>query len=453
MTHAITLQSALLPSGWARNVRVEWDAQGMISAVEADQANAQTGAMLPGLANCHSHAHQRAMAGLAERSGKTADSFWTWRDTMYSFLRTMNPEQLEAIAAQLYVECLQAGFTHIAEFQYLHHQPNGEHYQNLAEMSLRTLNAATDVGIGITCLPVHYQFAGFNEQLTSESQKRFFNTPDTMLRLLDELVNPIDAVPTAVLGIAGHSLRATSVDAFNAVLTGRPSSETPIHMHVAEQTREVDDCIAWSGQRPVEYCLNQFEVDERWCLIHATHMTEGETAALAKSQSVAGLCPTTEANLGDGFFNASNYLHHAGRIAIGSDSHISVSLVEELRWLEYGQRLVHRTRNQLAKGPESSTGAHLYQLAAHGGAQACGINTGAIRVGARADFVVLDTQSPILAARQGDEIIDSWIFSGNRSVVRDVYVAGRQVINNGRHAQQAAIEQRFIATVDALRHV
>jgi len=445
-------QHALLPDGWANNVSVDIDKDGNISAVETDVAGEYNGCLLPGIANLHSHAHQRAMAGLAERAGDNNDSFWTWRTTMYGFLDAIQPQHLHAIASQLYLEMLKAGYTRVAEFQYLHHQSDGSHYDNIAEMSLQTLSAACGVGIGITNLPVHYQFGGFGGQPTSDQQRRFANDPENYLSIVSSLLDASGEDKNIVTGLTAHSLRAVTKESFTEVLSAYAKQENrPIHIHIAEQTKEVDDCVAWSGARPVEYLYDHFAVDGNWCLIHATHMTEAETLQLANSASVAGICPTTEGNLGDGFFNATHFLDAGGKFGIGSDSHISISPTEELRWFEYGQRLVHRSRNQLSGGFNRSTGRNLFDLAVAGGAQACGHNSGTIEVGKRADFIVLNSEHPLLCGRGGDELIDSWIFSGNENTVCDVYVGGKQVIADGHHEQEDAISSRFKSTLNELR--
>ncbi len=445
---------ALLPTGWADDVRIGVDTGGAILSIEKDVPGAAQGCLLPGMANLHSHAHQRAMAGLAEHAGSTDDSFWTWRKIMYQLLQAIQPEHLYAIASQLYVEMLKSGYTRVAEFQYLHHQSNGQPFDNPAEMSLQTLQAARDTGLGITNLPVHYQFAGFGEQPLSAQQQRFANDPELFLRIVDALHQASPDDENVVTGIAAHSLRAVNKQGLSTVLESLHKDGTlPVHIHIAEQTKEVDDCINWSGARPVEYLLGHFQVDQHWCLIHATHMTDEETREVANSGAVVGICPATEGNLGDGFFNAVKYLKHNGAFGIGSDSHISVSPTEELRWLEYGQRLLHRSRNVLAGGYEQSTGRTLFDKAVVGGAQACGHNSGAIAVGKRADFIVLDTDHPLLYQRGGDELLDSWIFSGNQNTVRDVYVGGKHIIKDGHHAQEVAIAERFKSTLNTLRNL
>ncbi len=444
---------ALLPHGWAEHVAVRIDEAGDIAEVtiEATEGERIAGCVLPGVPNLHSHAHQRAMAGLAERSGDSDDSFWTWREAMYHYVGRIQPHHLEAIAAQLYVEMLKAGYTSVAEFQYLHHNPDGQPYDNVAEMSLRTLAAAREVGIGITNLPVLYRYGGFGAQEPLAGQRRFLNDADRFLVIVEKLLEESSDDPNVATGIAPHSLRAVSKDVLGEVLDGfKERGNGPIHIHVAEQIKEVEDCLAWSGQRPVAWLMAHFEVDERWCLIHATHMTASETHAVAGSGAVVGLCPSTEANLGDGLFNAALFIRANGRLGVGSDSHISVSPVEEIRWLEYGQRLKHLRRNVLAGGYRRSTGRPLFERVVAGGAQACGRKIGRIEAGYRADMIVLDTNHPVLYNRRDDALLDSWIFSGNAPLVRDVYVGGKAVVQNGVHAREEDIAARFRQTLDEL---
>ena len=434
------LRQALLPDGWHDHVLVSVDAAGLIAKAMPGTPDAAAtlldGPVLPGMPNLHSHAFQRAMAGLAERSGPGSDSFWTWRETMYRFAAKLTPEDVEAIASQLYAEMLEAGFTAVAEFHYLHHQPGGVPYADPAELSRRILAAADIAGIGLTHLPVLYRYGGFGGKEPQERQRRFLHDADAYARLLQALAPALQNRSDRRLGIAPHSLRAVTPellrDGIAALDAINPAA--PIHIHIAEQTAEVDDCLSWSGKRPVQWLLDQGMVNKRWCLVHATHLDAEETRRLAASQAVAGLCPTTEANLGDGIFPAVDYMAANGRIGIGSDSHISVSVAEDLRLLEYGQRLLHRSRTLLAGGPERSTGRRLYEAALKGGAQALGQPMGAIAPGHRADFVLLDAQAPALAGRTGDMALDAWIFSNQtRSAIRDVYVAGQRVVENGRH--------------------
>lgn len=452
------LRQALLPDGWHDNVLVNVDAAGLIAKAAPNASDATAtlldGTVLPGLPNLHSHAFQRAMAGLAERSGPGQDSFWTWRETMYRFAAKLTPADIEAIAGQLYAEMLEAGFTAVAEFHYLHHQPDGTPYADPAELSRRILSAADTAGIGLTHLPVLYRHGGFGAKAPQDRQRRFLHDAEAYARLLDALSPALRNRSDRRLGIAPHSLRAVTPellrDGIAALDTIDPAA--PIHIHIAEQTAEVEDCIAWSGKRPVQWLLDQGIVDKRWCLVHATHLDAGETQRLAESKAVVGLCPTTEANLGDGIFPAVDYMAAGGRIGIGSDSHISVSAAEDLRLLEYGQRLLHRSRTLLAGGPNRSTGRRLFEATVRGGAQALGQPMGAIAPGYRADFILLDTEAPALAGRSGDMALDAWIFSNQaRSVIRDVYVAGNRVVENGSHirsedltAQQAKALRRLL---------
>ena len=441
MTRKLRFKSALLPGGWAQDVCIAVDPHGVITAVDEGSNEGETigGITLPGMCNVHSHAHQRLMQGLAERAGNGVDSFWTWRDQMYGFALKLSPDDLEAVAAQAYMEMLCAGYTSVGEFQYLHHQPDGTPYDNRAEMSLRCLSAAEKTGIAMTLLPVLYSHGGFGGQPPGSDQRRFITTVDQFLEIASKLGG----------AIAPHSLRAVSKDSLNAVLAAVPKNR-PVHIHVAEQMKEVEDCLAWCGLRPVQYLLEHFAVDKNWCAIHATHMTPQETADLAQSGAVAGLCPTTEANLGDGVCPAISFLKFNGHFAIGSDSHISISPAEELRMLEYSQRLTHHTRNALAGAPLQSTGRTIFEAAARGGAQALQQNTGVIAVGKKADFVVLDEDHHALLGRSEDTAIDSWIFSGGNACVRDVYVGGDLIVKDRQHRHASTIIRNFKNTVARL---
>ena len=452
MTTTLWAASALLADGWADSVELSIDANGDIAGISVDtpcRSDTRVDILLPAIPNVHSHAHQRAMAGLGERASAGGDSFWTWRQVMYHYLERIRPEHLEAIAAQLYVEMLKAGYSSVGEFQYLHHDLDGRAYASRAEMTLRCLAAARDTGIGFTALPVLYRYGGFGGADPVEGQKRFLNDADDFVDIVQALQSACGGDPNCAVGIAPHSLRAVTRELLDDVINGLDDLAA-IHLHIAEQTREVEDCEAWSGQRPVEWLFEHFDIDRQWCLIHATHMTSAETRQMAQSGCVAGLCPTTEANLGDGFFNAVEYLDAGGAWAIGSDSHISIDPVEELRWLEYGLRLQTRQRNLLSAPDRLNTGRYLLDGALAGGARACGRNIGAIATGMRADLVTLDAEHPRLYGRSRDELIDSWVFSGNDRLVRDVYVGGRRVIHDGQHANEAAIATRYRETLDQL---
>ena len=439
MASRFHLELALLPDGWRRDVVIRID-RGVIDSVEEpdDQpAERISGVVVPGLPNLHSHAFQRALAGLTERRGGDADSFWTWREAMYRFVERLSPDDLEAIAAFAYMEMLEAGFTSVAEFHYLHHQPDGRPYDNVAEMSERIVAAAETAGIGLTLLPVLYRQSGFLGKPPTPAQRRFVCDRDVYARLMET------RVPTGTIGIAPHSLRAVTLDDLQwAALTWRG---LPAHIHVAEQTREVEECLAAHRRRPIDLLLDTVEIDaSRWCLVHATHANAGELTRIVKANAVVGLCPITEANLGDGLFDARAFLAHGGRFGIGSDSLVRISAADELRTLEYGQRLMHRQRNVLGETTRS-TGRRLFEAAAAGGAQAMGRSwpVGRIGTGARADFVVLDHHHPSLAAAQGDSLLDAWLFAADNAAIKTVYCGGVPVVQNGRHLAREPLSQRY----------
>lgn len=442
--------SALTPEGWQQDVTVTVGADGMMTAVAPGGGGERiSGIAVPAMPNVHSHAHQRFMLGLAERAGPGADSFWTWREAMYGFALRLSPEDLEAVAAQLYVEMLKAGFSVVGEFQYLHHQPDGTPYADPAEMSLRCLAAAEAAGIAITVLPTLYAFGGFGGQASVTGQRRFINNAERFLKIVENLSIQARGDALRKVGISPHSLRAVSPELLREVTAALPPG-APIHIHVAEQVREVEDCLAFSGLRPVELLMREFDLSDRWTAIHATHMTAAETEALARSGTIAGLCPTTEANLGDGIFPAVDWMKHGGAIAIGSDSHITVSPAEDLRMLEYSQRLRDRTRNALAAGSGQSTGRTLYEAALKGGARSMGQPVGAIAPGHRCDVTVLDADHPLLAGRTQDGALDSWIFSGGNALVKDVFVAGRYIVKDRHHIHEETIARNFRAALRRL---
>ena len=443
--------SALTGDGWQNDVTVAVDTAGMIASVQAGWTAGLhiKGIAVPAVPNVHSHAHQRLMLGLAERAGPGADSFWTWREAMYGFALRLSPDDFQAVAAQLYVEMLKAGFSVVGEFQYLHHQPDGSPYANPAEMSLNCLAAAEQAGIAITLLPALYAHGGFGGQPPVAGQRRFITDAGRFLAIYDRLRAAAKGHDLRRVGISPHSLRAVTPDLLREVIGGIDEA-SPIHIHVAEQTREADDCIAFCGQRPVQMLIEQFDLSSRWTAIHATHMTADETVWLARSGAIAGLCPTTEANLGDGIFPAVEFLKNHGSIAIGSDSQISVSPAEDIRMLEYSQRLRDRTRNALAAGPGQSTGRSLFDAVCRGGAQSMAQPVGAIAAGCRADIMVLDADHPALIGRAQDTALDTWIFSGGNSCVKDMIVGGRHVVKDRHHAHEDTIARNFRAALGRL---
>lgn len=439
---------ALLIDGWVDDVRLGVE-DGAIVRIDigarALEGDVSVDTLLPALVNLHSHAFQRAMAGMTELRAAGRDSFWTWRDLMYRFLDRLTPERVEAIAALVQMEMLEAGYASVGEFHYVHHQPGGVPYDRLGELSHRIMAAAIETGIGLTHLPVLYSYGGAGRGDLSGGQLRFGNDVDRFDLLVEDIQSGLgDSASDTRLGIAPHSLRATCPEDLARVLAAHPDG--PVHIHIAEQPKEVADITNWLGARPVEWLLGNAEVTDRWCLIHATHMTNDETKAMAQSGAVAGLCPITEANLGDGPFNGPEYVTHGGAFGVGSDSNVRISLTEELRTLEYSQRLRDLSRNVMISG-EGSVGAYLYCGAAKGGAQALGRNAGEIAVGALADLVAIDSNDLALVALTSDQLLDGLCFAADDSVVTDVWAAGRHMVRGGRHIGRDRIAATYRTTM------
>jgi formiminoglutamate deiminase len=462
-------RTALLPEGWAEGVRIQ-TAGGRISVVESGSAplagDERAAVGLPGVPNVHSHAFQRGMAGLTERRGAEGDSFWSWRDLMYRFVERIGPDDLEAITAQAFVEMLEAGFTRVCEFHYVHHDAAGKLHSNLAEMSERVVAAAAGSGIALTLLPVFYAHGNFGGGPVGAQQARFSNDIDRYARLVEGARRAVANLPDSVVGIAPHSLRAVTPDELRGLLP--LAAGGPIHIHVAEQMREVEECVAQLGARPVQWLVSEMPVNAEWCLVHATHVTDEEVASLARSGAVAGLCPITEANLGDGVFPAVGFQSEGGVYAVGSDSNVLISLTEELRLLEYGQRLRDGARNVLARasvgsaapdvlartsggsGGGGSTGRALFDAVVSGGTQAAGVRgTSGLAVGAAADIVSLNDDIAF-TARTGDALLDSFIFATPRGAIDSVWRAGRKLVSGGVHVNRAPVAARFRATLQRL---
>ncbi|NIY76482.1 formimidoylglutamate deiminase [Thalassospira sp. HF15] len=446
---------ALTTTGWQNNVRIDIDENGRIAAIQADSAapsdaSSKTDILLPAIANLHSHAFQRSMAGLTERRGPDPrDTFWTWRQLMFRFLDQLTPDHVEAIAAFVQMEMLEAGYANNTEFHYLHHRPGGHLYDNIAEMAERIAAATEMTGIGLTLLPVHYQYGGCDKRPLGPGQIRFGNDPDQFAKLYEESSRAIKNLPAdTVMGVAPHSLRAVGRE--DLIATSLLSKDGPIHMHLAEQLAEVDEVRESWGKRPTEWLLENADVNANWCLIHCTQIEEHETLGLAKTGAVAGLCPITESSLGDGIFDGVRYLNAGGVIGVGSDSNIRISLSEELRTLEYSQRLRDNSRAALAT-EEKSTARRIYDAAAKGGAQAAGRDSGRIEVGALADLMALDGSAVDLIGRTGDTILDTYIFAGDDRMVRDVWSAGRHVVTEGRHIAHDAITSRYRNVMEQLK--
>jgi formimidoylglutamate deiminase len=465
-------ENILLSDGWAKDVTLTIQ-KGIISNIETNsvlQSNTASmaaenihvlendtvhttmiaaGPVIPGMVNCHSHAFQRAFAGFSEQGSEGKSSFWTWRSIMYKFLTQLTNEDAKVIAKQLYIEMLKAGYTRVAEFHYLHHDIDGETYEasdkGLAAMAKAIFDAAKESGIGLTLLPVLYQHAGFGEQKPTEGQKRFINSTQQFNELVSNCFEMSEGYSNTNVGIAPHSLRAVDKASLKSAVEHIRSldNKAPIHIHIAEQNQEVNDCIEHYGQRPVEWLLNNMELDAQWCLIHATHINEEERQGIIKTAAIAGICPTTEANLGDGIFPTTDFIVENGTFAIGSDSHISVNPVEELRWLEYAQRLITQQRAILATKETPSVGENLWCKAALGGAQSTHSNTGEIAIGKQADLLVLDGNKTRLFAKSNQHLLDSLIFASQTNMVSDVMVNGDWVVCNKQHLDEDESETNF----------
>ena len=457
MNQTLFAPDALLPTGWAKDVLLHWNSAGQLTEVRPntrpdDTTRQAGGPLIPGTPNLHSHAFQRAFSGLTEYRAQAQDSFWSWRTLMYRFAQRITPEQMEAIASWLYIEMLEAGYTSVCEFHYVHHDKSGQPYADDASLALCLLRAAQRTGIGLTLLPVLYQSSGFGATRPTQGQCRFIRGTDNMLRLLERL-KPLCEAQGARLGLAPHSLRAVPPDALRAVLAGLNTidASAPVHIHIAEQTGEVDACIAWSGQRPVEWLLNHAEVNARWCLVHATHMDAVEYRRAASSGAVAGICPSTEANLGDGIFDMPRWMSHGGAWGMGSDSHATVNAAEELMLLEYGQRLHLRQRNVLVNAQQPQVATAMTLQALQGGAQAAGRAIAGLAVGQQADFAVLDAGHPAIAGLTAPDMLSAHVFASHRtSALHDVWVAGRHQVHAGLHALHGQAAQAFVAARSAL---
>ncbi|WP_291076099.1 formimidoylglutamate deiminase [Hyphomonas sp.] len=449
----ISADQVLTSDGWREHVAITLDPSGRISAIEPCDAkfDQSVSVLLPAPGNVHSHSFQRAMAGLAERRGPNAhDDFWSWRKLMYKFLEILTPEDIEIIAAQVQMEMLEAGYAAQAEFHYLHHAVGGSAYDDIAETSLRHANAAELTGIGYTHLPVLYMQGGCDGRQLTGGQERFGCDLDQFSLIQSRFRERMREMPSdTVLGVAPHSLRAVPPQAFSEVVAGLPHG--PIHIHAAEQVAEVEEIIAFLGRRPVDWLLTQMEVGQRWCMIHATQMTQDETRRLARSGAVAGVCPVTEANLGDGIFNCVDFVSEGGMFGIGSDSNVRIGLTEELRLLEVTQRLRDRRRTLLTNGDVRSNGRFLYEHAVAGSARALGRSSGKIAVGAYADMLALDGKSLELAGLVGDAMLDAWIFAGADDIITDVWSAGRHMVQGGQHVQRDQIVTAYAGLSKRLR--
>jgi formimidoylglutamate deiminase len=454
VTSSLHFESVLLPDGWAANVRLQI-ADGRVQILERDvkrQAGDERVAVaLPGMSNVHSHAFQRGMAGLTEYQGADADNFWSWRELMYRFVSRMTPDDVEAISALAYVEMLESGFTRVGEFHYVHHDPAGKPYANVAEMAVRVAAAAAQTGIGLTLLPVFYAHSGFGGAPPTDGQRRFISDVPGFAKLLEASRRAVASLPDAVVGVAPHSLRAVTPKELKDVVALQPGG--PIQIHAAEQTREVEECVAWSGARPVQWLLENSGVDSRWCLVHATHQTPDEITRFARSGAIAGFCPITEANLGDGLAPAAPYLLQGGTFGIGTDSNVRIGVADELQQLEYSQRLRDRSRNVLS-GSSRSTGRSLFEGAVRGGTLATGVRVdgqqAGIAIGASADFFSLNLESLEFAGRSGDALLDSFVFAGGKRAIDGVWRGGKKVVARGEHLARETVSAKYRAALARL---
>jgi formimidoylglutamate deiminase len=448
---SLWFQSFLLPTGWAKRVRIDI-AQGRVHAIVVDVApdpDCECHVVgMPGLPNLHSHAFQRGMAGLTEVPRSTGDSFWTWRDAMYRFVEAIGRDEIEVIAAFAYMEMLEAGFVRVGEFHYVHHDRGGRRFAEPAELASGIAAAADEAGIGLTLLPAFYAHSGFGGSMPDSRQARFVNDIDTYATLLEHTRRAVAPLEDAVVGVAPHSLRAVTLEELTAVIGLAQGG--PVHLHIAEQAQEVNDCVNWCGRTPVDWLMDAVEVDDRWCLIHATHVVPEELERIAAKGAVVGLCPITESNLGDGIFPAAQFLAQGGRFGVGSDSNVLIDAAQELRVLEYSQRLTTRARNVMTKSDGRSTGRTLFDCALEGGARALGVQAYGFAVGAAADLISLDANHETLLNRDEDTVIDSWIFAARPPVVDCVWRFGRKVVSGGRHHKRDQIASRYRASLARL---
>lgn len=443
-------EQALTPEGWIKAARLRLTA-GRIAAIEREVApqpgDERHAVIVPAMPNLHSHAFQRGMAGLAEAPGPVEDNFWGWRTTMYRFASRMSPHHLQAIAAQAYVEMLEAGYCRVGEFHYVHHDVDGRRFSDAGEMAGRIAAAASETGISLTLLPVFYAHSSFGGKPPTSGQARFVHDLQSYGRLIERCIELVRPLPAGVVGVAPHSLRAVTPEELAEIVRLLP--DAPVHIHIAEQTNEIRDCLTWSGMRPVRWLFEHVEVDSRWCLVHATHVDDSELASLARSSATVGLCPITEANLGDGIFPAAQFVAAGGEFGVGTDSNVCITLSGELSLLEYTQRLSNRSRNVI--GLEGhSTGAALYQRALRGAGQALGAPSVGIAIGAPADLVSLATHEPAMLCRSGDALIDSWLFATTGGVVDCVWVNGVKQVEAGRHRLRDRVRAAHARAIEEL---
>ena len=455
-TQRIFCKTLLQGDQWLENAVLTVGADGIIMEIAQGRPSTAdicvAGIVVPGMPNAHSHTFQRLIAGLTGQRGSHQDSFWSWREAMYQCAGSISPAQFADVSAWVFVEMLKAGFTTCAEFHYIHHQPGGDAYANPAEMSERLIESAASSGISLTILPVLYNTSGFGQPQPDVLQRRFVNSADGYLQLLECCRELISDRPLVSLGLAPHSLRAVPETVLTDVLQAWPDKHCPVHIHIAEQKAEIESCVAHLGSTPVEWLLDQFPVNERWSLVHATHMTNDELEQAAARRVCAVLCPTTEADLGDGVFRTGDWLRAGGDFAIGSDSNVRISVAEELRLLEYNERLKSGRRNVLSEDG-STCGRFLFQHAARAGAVSTGQPVGILAPGYRADLLELDGRHELMVNREPDVALESWIFAGNKSMIHSVWVAGQRLVNQGHHAREEELRAKFSNVLSGLHSI
>lgn len=441
----------LTEKGWLANVLVTTE-NGKITAIKENATvtgEVVNGYALPGFQNAHSHAFQYAMAGIAEYyEGNTVpDDFWSWRTAMYELALTLSPEQIEHIATQLYAEMARHGYTAVTEFHYLHHQPNGKPYQNPAEIGQHLVNAAKNAGIHITLVPMFYQMGGFGTKPT-EKQRRFISPAlDSYYQLVEATQNVCKTYDRALCGIGVHSLRAAKENDI-IELTNNLNSDTPFHIHVAEQLKEIEDCLAFYGKRPVEWLLDKVKLADNYHLVHATHLNNNEVIGIAKSGAHVVLCPTTEGNLGDGLFKLHDFKKYGGNWSIGTDSHIGINPLEELRMLDYGQRVTSHKRTSFWQTAKGDVGFNALKMWWQSGRKAMGLsNNSFFEIGQPFDAAIVDATTPLMSTTTFKNLCNTIVYTQDASAILGTISNGKWIVKNGKHLNHQNIVSNFTTTI------
>jgi len=455
MAKAYRFKALLTENGWVENAVVQLNREGMVQSVSSDEkvdAEYVDGFALPGFQNAHSHAFQYAMAGLAELHTGTGvpDDFWSWRNAMYSLALQLSPDQMEAVATMLYAEMLRHGYTAVAEFHYVHHDPEGKPYGNLAELGERLVAAAQKTGIQLTLVPMFYQMGGFGMEPEAKQRRFISPTLDDYLNLLESSSKAVSKYSQANLGMGVHSLRAVKGEDI-VLLSEKFRNDRPFHIHVAEQKKEITDSLAFYGHRPVEWLLQNVNVTDNYHLVHATHLSDAEVAGIAKAGAHVVLCPSTEGNLGDGLFRFHDFKALGGKWSIGTDSHVGLNPLEELRVLDYGQRLITHKRNTFFEEGKGDSGFNAIQKAFQSGKKAMGKEGQTFfKEGNSFDAVIYDAKAPLLAASGVQNLCNTIVYSCDVSHQLGTMVKGEWVIKEGLHSQQDTIQKDFVKALKAV---